>query len=148
MVFYSALPVSFLVIWPRLMYGPGPFLIWKNFLNQICSRTILAPEPYQWHSHQGVKRQSALPWLQKNCQKSGKKREKIMKKREKEEKVRKVLSLCPSWQIGLATPLFEMHTAPGACLLFAPGAVCFSYMVLEHLNLDYYVLDHKLRPNC
>ena len=25
-----------------------------------------------------------------------------------------------------------MNTAPGACLLYAPGAACFSNMVLEH----------------
>ena len=45
-----------------------------------------------------------------------------------------------------------MHTAPGACLLYTPGAVCFSYMVLEHV-LEYssglvMVQDHKvLRVN-
>ena len=26
-----------------------------------------------------------------------------------------------------------MHTAPGACLLYALGAVCISSMVLEHI---------------
>ena len=26
-----------------------------------------------------------------------------------------------------------MHTTPGACLLYAPGAVCISNMVLEHI---------------
>ena len=55
-----------------------------------------------------------------------------------------------------------MHTAPGACLLYAPGAACFSNMVLEHILLKYssrllmvqdhkvlmvnMVLDHKSRP--
>ena len=58
-----------------LSYGPGPFIIRKNFWSQICSRTI-----------------------------------------------------------------FVMHTAPGACLLCAPGAVCFSIMVLEH-----YAQHHKSR---
>ena len=29
--------------------------------------------------------------------------------------------------------IFEMHAAPGACLLYAPGAVCFSNMVLAHI---------------
>ena len=48
-----------------------------------------------------------------------------------------------------------MHAAPGACLLFAPGAVCFSNMVLEHNDLEYssrilmvqenMVLEHKSR---
>ena len=28
-----------------------------------------------------------------------------------------------------------MHTAPGVCLLYAPGAVCFTNMVLEHIYL-------------
>ena len=32
--------------------------------------------------------------------------------------------------------IFEMHTAPEACLLYAPGAVCFSNMVLEHIYLE------------
>ena len=31
--------------------------------------------------------------------------------------------------------LFEMHTAPGAYVLYAPGAVCFSNRVLEHIWL-------------
>ena len=29
--------------------------------------------------------------------------------------------------------LFEMYTAPEACLLYAPVAVCFLNMVLEHI---------------
>ena len=29
--------------------------------------------------------------------------------------------------------IFEMHTAPGTCLLYAPGAVSFSNMILEHV---------------
>ena len=73
-------------------YGPGPlghycsgtFIIWKNCLSQICSRTI-----------------------------------------------------------------FEMHTA-GVCLLYAPGAVSFSNMVLQHiLNFNSsrlsMVLDQKVQ---
>ena len=62
----------------------------------------------------GARGQSA-PLTAKKSSKIGKKREKIWKKREKigekrknrEEKVkiRKVLSFCPSWQIGLATLL-------------------------------------------
>ena len=52
--------------------------------------------------------QSATPDSKKNCQKSGKKgknQEKLGKKRKNREekaKIGKVLSLCPSWQIGLA----------------------------------------------
>ena len=30
--------------------------------------------------------------------------------------------------------LIEMHTAPGAYFMYAPGAVCFSNMVLEHVE--------------
>ena len=63
--------------------------------------------------------QSAPPPLTaKNLPKIGKKREKIRKKREREEKsgkrgkIVKVLSLCPCWQIGLATLL------PRKCLHF------------------------------
>ena len=45
--------------------------------------------------------------------------------------------------------MLEMHIAPGACLLYGSGAVCFSNMVLEHkFNLEYssrllMVQDHK-----
>ena len=43
-----------------------------------------------------------------------------------------------------------MHkTAPGACLLNAPGALCFLNIVLEHKVLmvqGHMVLDHKSRP--
>ena len=28
-----------------------------------------------------------------------------------------------------------MHTAPGVCLLYASGAVCFSNMALDHIYL-------------
>ena len=49
--------------------GPGPFIIGKIFLSQICPRT-----------------------------------------------------------------LFEMRTTPEARLLYAPGAVCFSNMVMEHIK--------------
>ena len=49
-----------------------------------------------------------------------------------------------------------MHTAPGAYLLHAPGAVCILNMILEHILLiiffqilvqDQLILDHKSRPN-
>ena len=46
--------------------------------------------------------------------------------------------------------IFEMHTAPGACLLYAAGAVCFSNMVLEHMQLRIFFkiykwsLDHRV----
>ena len=48
------------------------------------------------------------PWQQKICQKSGKTRKnrgKKRKNREERAKIRKVLSLFPSWQTGLATLL-------------------------------------------
>ena len=51
-------------------YGPGPFIILKNFLSEICSKTIL-----------------------------------------------------------------EKHTAPEAYSKHAPGAVCISNMVLNHIRL-------------
>ena len=76
----------------------------------------------QWHSHWGGKGAECHPWQQKNCQKLGKrgenreKRGQIRKKKrknrgkkrknwEEKAKIGKVLSLCPSWQIGLATLL-------------------------------------------
>ena len=49
-------------------------------------------------------------------------------------------------QIYSRTIIFEMHTAPEACLLYAPEAVCISNMVLEHSSRSLMVLDHKLRP--
>ena len=39
-----------------------------------------------------------------------------------------------------------MYTAPGACLLNAPGAVCISNVVLEHMVQEHMVLD-KLGQN-
>ena len=69
-----------------------------KFQNLIPNTNI----PTQWHSHRGSK---TLP-------KVGKKREKIRKKREERKEIGnrgnigKVLSLCPSWQIGLASLLF------------------------------------------
>ena len=57
--------VAFVRFWPD---GPGPLIILKNILSQICSRTI-----------------------------------------------------------------FKINTAPGACLLYDPGAVLISNMVLEHI---------------
>ena len=60
----------------------------------------------QWHNHCGVKGGRVLPLTVKKLPKIGEKREKIRKKWENQEKrgkIEKVLSLCPSWQIGLAT---------------------------------------------
>ena len=34
-----------------------------------------------------------------------------------------------------------MHTAPGACLLYAVGAVCYSIMVLDHIQLKIFSLE-------
>ena len=31
--------------------------------------------------------------------------------------------------------MHPMHTAPGACLLYNPGAVCISNLVLEQIGL-------------
>ena len=60
----------------------------------------------------GVHGGTVPPLTAKNCQKFGKKRKKIRKKSVKKRKnwegkgkIGKVLSLCPSWQIGLATLL-------------------------------------------
>ena len=30
---------------------------------------------------------------------------------------------------------FEMHTAPGVSLLYAPGGMCFLHMALQHIQL-------------
>ena len=62
----------------------------------------------QWRSHWGGKGGRVPPWQRKICQKLGKNQEKPGKKkknREEKAKIGKVLSLCPSWQIGLATLL-------------------------------------------
>ena len=54
------------------------------------------------------------PWQRKICQKLEKKKEKIKadKRGTKWGKIGKVLSLCPSWQIGLATLLNQPSTDP------------------------------------
>ena len=84
--FFSFLSAS-LRIWPwPMVQGPGPITIWKNFINQICSRTIS-----------------------------------------------------------------ENYTAPEAYRKHAPGTVCTSNMVLEHIWLKKFFqiingLDHESRP--
>ena len=85
---------------------------WKikfNALHVGCKSSI---QSCQWHNQYGERGQSVcLPWEQKICQKLGKRREKSEKIRKKRKnrkekaKIRKVLLLCPSWQIGLATLL-------------------------------------------
>ena len=65
----------------------------------------------QWRSQYRARGAECPPWQRKNCQKLGKvgkNREKIKQKRKNREekaKIGKVISLCPSWQIGLATLL-------------------------------------------
>ena len=60
----------------------------------------------QWRSHWGGKGgQSATPDSEKIAKKIGGKSGKIRKNREEKAKIGKFLSLCPSWQIGLATLL-------------------------------------------
>ena len=65
----------------------------------------------QWRSYCGVKGGRVPPLTAKNLPKLGKKRGKSRKSgkkgknREEKAKIRKDLSLCPSWQIGLATLL-------------------------------------------
>ena len=64
----------------------------------------------QWRSHWGGKGGRVPPLTAKNLPKIVKKRGKIRKKRKnREEKAKfgKVLSLCPSWLIGLATLLLQ-----------------------------------------
>ena len=59
----------------------------------------------QWRSHWGVK-EGRVPLLTaKNLSKIRKNWEKKRKNREEKAKIGKVLSLCPSWQIGQATLL-------------------------------------------
>ena len=69
----------------------------------------------QWRSHGGGGGYGGRvpPLKAKNREKEGKNQEKEGKKRtNREEKVKigKVLSLCPSWQIGLATLLDKIYT--------------------------------------
>ena len=61
----------------------------------------------QWHSHWGIKGGRVPPLTAKNLPKIGKKSGKKGKVRKKKAKSGKVLSLCPSWQIGLATLLLR-----------------------------------------
>ena len=63
-----------------------------------------------------------LPKIWKNQEKSGKNREKSRKKEEKsgrKDKIGKFLSLCPSWQIELATLLPLMCTHTNRCMRHA-----------------------------
>ena len=98
---------KFLIMWfnPLLsfswLYSVFDFMfIWINY---IFPPPILEDELYAGH-----------PWQWKNCKKWGKRGEKSGKQRKNQEekaKIGKVLSLCPSWQIGLATLLRIKYTA-------------------------------------
>ena len=65
----------------------------------------------QWRSHWGIKG-AECPFdsekIAKNRGKEGENQEKNGKKSGKGEKIGKVLSLCPFWQIGLATLLHDL----------------------------------------
>ena len=81
-----------------LTLNPIPFKSRGESLYSVIQRS-LSPQCQQWHSHWGVNRgQNVPPWQRKICQKSG-------KRGRKSGKIGKVLSLTPSWQIGLATQL-------------------------------------------
>ena len=81
---------------------------------------------YQWRSQYRRKGGRVPPWQRNICQKSGKRGTKsgkrggkIRKKRinqEEKAKIRKVLSLCPSWQIGLAMLCWFQTSLPLAAL--------------------------------
>ena len=74
--------------------------------NSALNQTILIRCNFtQWRSHWGSRGVECHPWQQKICQKPVKRGVKSEKIGEKEKKIGKVLSLCPSWQIGLATLL-------------------------------------------
>ena len=88
-----------------------------------CSRYTPNLSKAQLHSQYRGKGAECPPWqwtnvknLEKEEKKSGKREEKFGKNREKEEnreeraKIGKVLSLCPSWQIGLAMLLVRPST--------------------------------------
>ena len=51
---YPTLLATFLTFWPQLMVGPGPLIILKNILSQMCSRTIFekhtAPGAHSKHA--------------------------------------------------------------------------------------------------
>ena len=75
----------------------------------------------QWRSHWGGKGGAEChPWQWKNAKnrensgKSGKKSGKIGKNQEEKAKTGKFLSLCPSWQLGLATLLREVLSVLGS----------------------------------
>ena len=61
----------------------------------------------QWRSHWGGKGEEChpLPWQRKICQKSGKRVKNQEKSGRKGKNLEGFFSLCPSWQIGLATLL-------------------------------------------
>ena len=103
-----------------LRFTNGPFFYLKIGLDighvfekgLIFDEFVLWFTYTQWRSHWGVKGGRVPPLTMNNLPKIGKKKDKIRKNwgkkrklQEEEAKIGKVLSLCPSWQIGLATLL-------------------------------------------
>ena len=100
-----------LVIGDRSFFKAGPRL-WNLILAAIRStQSIEVFKKQQWRSHWGGKGAECHPWQRKfakNREKEGQNQEKSGKKRtnrEEKAKIGKFLSLCPSWQIRLATLL-------------------------------------------
>ena len=92
--------IALISYWKISAWGFQP-----NSFEEVC---FLAEGYEQWRNHWGARGAECHPWQWKICQKSGKNQEKLGKKRKnREEKatIGMVLSLCPTWQIGLATLL-------------------------------------------
>ena len=88
-----------------------------------CSQHLPLPPPlilYTVLCSCGIEGAECPPWQRKICQKSvkrGRKSGKSRNKSGKRGKIRKVLLLCPSWQIGLATllVLWKSHSTGLEC---------------------------------
>ena len=100
---------------------------WGSTQTLTMACKLLNPQVIaQWHSHWGGKGGREPPLTAKKLPKIGKNSGKIWKKRkirEEKPKIRKFLSLCPSWQIGLATLLSLLRSLP-----------CFGLVMCLHLK--------------
>ena len=137
------------------------------YVTLMCIETAIGTNRLQWRSHWGGKGCRVPPLTAKILPKFGKKREKNREKirknrekrgknREEKAKIGKVLSHCPSWQIGLATLLptavfihigLMRSTVPqvvchgigwfyGLCLLLIEGLSSFFVYLCFHCISD------------
>ena len=112
--FHSTFETLFVIWGPFQHLRPFSFNIWDLIGSGVATG--------------GVRGAECHPWQGKVGQKSGKREEKSGKNREEKAKNWKVLSLCSSWQIGLATLLLIGYLRPFSAFDTGPfGGVGRSY---------------------